>query len=269
MDTLATDIWKTSLERILASFEGRDTGKLITQICNLAADMGHDAGEALLEAHPEFYAYKTRLTSAFDQAVLAREDSDAAQLMRQEFDGAVSYIDLVDEIAADTYKRLSGIFDRVDFSGCSRVVMVGCGRRPFTMFHIHDKTAVRDIIGLDTRPEAVEGANALAAKLGYDRMHAVLCDGCDYDFDGAQIVYIASMVAQKAAVVSRIADTAADDVEIVVREPCSLGLLWSESAERSLDSRMEVTGYGPVSRTLSRDIFLTRQGGSTARGSGR
>jgi hypothetical protein len=140
-------------------------------------------------------------------------------------------------------------------------VMVGCGGRPFTMFRIHDQTAVPEIIGLDIVPEAVETANRLAAKLGYERMRAELCDGCEYDYSEAQVVYVASMVSPKAAVVSRIAETAPENVQIVLWEPVSLGRLWAENAERTLDQRLEVTGRTSIWRNLTRDVFVRRRGG--------
>jgi hypothetical protein len=120
-------------------------------------------------------------------------------------------------------------------------------------------TAVPQIVGLDVIPEAVEMANALAAKLGYGRMHAELCDGLDYDYGGAGIVYVASMVTPKAAVVSRIADTAPEHVRIILWEPYSLGRLWAEAAEPDLDPRLEVTGRSSIWRNMTRDVFVQRR----------
>jgi hypothetical protein len=67
------------------------------------------------------------------------------------------------------------------------------------------------------------------------------------------------MVSPKAAVVSRIADTAPDEVQIVLWEPYSLGRLWAESAERTLDPRLEITGRTSISRNMTRDVFVRRR----------
>jgi hypothetical protein len=159
----------------------------------------------------------------------------------------------------DAYDRVNEMFDHVDFRECRRVVMVGCGRRPFTMFHIHDKTDVPEIVGLDIVPEALEAGEALAGRLGYDRARFVLCDGIAYDFGGADLVYVSAMVSPKAAVVSRIVDTAPGHVHITVREPYALGRLWSESAVRPLDPRLEIAGSGSGAWSLSRDVHLKRR----------
>ena len=199
--------------------------------------------------------------------VHAQDVAEIRQMLGQDLKGPGSF----EQIAAgktsigvlsskDAYRCLDEVFDHVDFRNCRRAVMVGCGGRPFTMFRIHDQTAVPEIVGLDIVPEAVDTANKLAAELGYGRMHAELCDGCDYDYSNAQMVYVASMVSPKAAVVARIADTASDDVQIVLWEPYSLGRLWAESAERTLDPRLEVTGRTSVSRNMTRDVFVRRRG---------
>jgi hypothetical protein len=89
-----------------------------------------------------------------------------------------------------------------------------------------------------------------------------LCDGRAYDFSRAQVIFVANMVSPKAAVLSRIADTAAEGVQVVVREPYSLGRLLTESVEDSLDSRLEITGKGHGWRgNLSLDLYLRRRVG--------
>jgi hypothetical protein len=264
-------VWKDRLERILGSLQGHNPTELINAIRDLGIAMGHDAGEGLLDAHPELFSYRPALTAAFGKMVQAQDTAEIRQMLDQDLDGPASF----GRIAAgktsigvlsskDAYNRLDEVFDHVDFDNCRRAVMVGCGGRPFTMFRIHDQTTVPEIIGLDIVPEAVETANRLTAKLGYMRMRAELCDGCDYDYGDAQVVYVASMVSPKAAVVSRIADTAPDTVQIVLWEPVSLGRLWAENAEGTLDPRLEVTGRTSISRNMTRDVFVARRGGSSS-----
>lgn len=266
---LETSAWKDELERLLVSLQGRTPTELINGIRDLGIAMGHDTGEALLGTHPELFSHRPALTAAFGKMVQAQDAAEIKQMLDEDLNGPASF----GQIAAgkttigvlsskDAYNRLDEVFDHVDFSQCHRAVMVGCGGRPFTMFRIHDQTPVAEIIGLDIVPEAVETANKLAAKLGYVRMRAELCDGCDYDYGEAQVVYVASMVSPKAAVVSRIADTAPANVQIVLWEPFSLGRLWAESAERTLDPRLEVIGRTSVSRNMTRDVFVSRRGDS-------
>jgi len=66
------------------------------------------------------------------------------------------------------------------------------------------------------------------------------------------------MVHGKAATVRRALASAAPDAQFVVREPYSLGRLWAERAELELTDVLEVDGRGPVSRHLSRDLYVRR-----------
>ena len=157
------------------------------------------------------------------------------------------------------YNRSDDMFEKLNFRDCRLLAMVGCGRIPFTIFNVHDKTKIPEIIGLDILPEAINTASRLVSRLGYGRVRFELRDGRSYDYGQTQIVYVAAIVSPKSAVMSRIADTAPDDVQIVVREPFSLARLWLESIEHSLDPRLEITSMGPKSPTMNRDVYLRRR----------
>lgn len=253
---------KKDLERVLKSLEHRDRADVFRDIADLAAAMGRDAGEALLDAHPGLFAYTPALTNAYRQFVIAHDIAEASRMLKQDLVGRVAYTDVASKRSVALYNRQSTIFDHIDCQDRRRIVMVGCGRNPFTIFHFHDKTAVPEIVGLDLSPEAVETANKLAAKLGYGRVRVELCDGQGYDYGEADIVHVASMVSRKAAVVSRIADTAPEDVQIILWEPCSLGRLWAVSAEATLDPRLEVIGRDSVAPGLTTDLHVRRRGAS-------
>ena len=59
---LNTSSWKENLERLLEASQGRTPTELINDIRDLGVSMGHDAGEALLDAHPELYSHQPALT---------------------------------------------------------------------------------------------------------------------------------------------------------------------------------------------------------------
>lgn len=264
--------WKDELESFVASADERTPTELINGIRDIGVAMGHDAGEALLDSHAELFSHRPMLTQAFIDMVQAQDVAEINQMLRQDVREPTSFGQIATEKTAigvmsskDAYKRLDEVFEHVDFSRCGRAVMVGCGGRPFTMFRIHDQTQVPEITGLDVVPDAVETANVLAAKLGYARMRAEFCNGRDYDYRAAQVVYVASMVSPKAEVVSRIADTAPPDLQLVLWEPYSLARLWSERAEDSLDPRLEVVGRTRVSRNMTRDVFVRFRSGAAGR----
>lgn len=265
--------WKDELEGFVASAGERAPTELINGIRDIGLAMGHETGEALLDSHPELFSYRPMLTRAFIEMVHAQDVDEIRQML--DVEEPTSFGQIAAEkttigvmSSKDAYKRLDEVFEHVDFSQCRRAVMVGCGGRPFTMFRIHDQTIVPEIIGLDIAQDAVETANILTAKLGYTRCHAEFCNGRDYDYRGAQVVYIASMVSPKAAVVSRIAQTAPPDLQLVLWEPYSLARLWSERAEETLDSRLEVVGRTRVSRNMTRDVFVRFRPGVAHAGEG-
>lgn len=260
--------WKDELERFVASAGERTPTELINGIRDIGVAMGHETGEALLDSHPELFTYRSMLTQAFIEMVHAQDVAETGQMLDVKQPASFAQIATEETTigvmsSKDAYKRLDEVFEHVDFSRCARAVMVGCGGRPFTMFRIHDQTPVPEIIGLDIVPEAAETANILAGKLGYTRCHAELCNGRDYDYRGAQVVYVASMVSPKAAIVSRIAETAPPDLQLVLWEPYSLARLWSERAEETLDPRLEVVGRTSVSRNMTRDVFVHFRSGES------
>jgi hypothetical protein len=249
--------WARALEAVLESSQDRDPVELIHDLCALANAMGDEAAEALLDADPTLFRYVPALTQAFYQRVVRKEIAEAERLLQQ--DGSVSFTDVASPAVLHTYNRVREMFDRVDFHNCRRFVMVGCGRLPVTMFHVHDRTERTEIVGLDVVPGAIDTAREIAVLFGYARVRPELCDGQAYDYDGAQVIFITNMISSKAAVLSRIAETAPADVRVVVREPYSLRRLWSESGERSLDPRLEIFGKGSSNATLSRDVYLRRR----------
>lgn len=261
MSQLETNHWKEDLERLLNSSLDRNPGDLITDLCDLASAMGYDDAEALLDAHPSFFDHAPALTRRNYQRVLTKDTAEAQHILQQDIVKPTPFRDVASKAVAVTYDRVGDMFDQIEFSDCHRLVMVGCGSVPTTIFHIHDKTTIPEIVGLDIVPEAIEMSRTLTEWLGYSRVRTELHNGLSYDYSQAQIVFVANMVSPKASVVSRIADTAPDNVQIIVREPMSLGRLWAEGVDKNLDPRLEVTrkgragGFGAVSR----DLYLKRR----------
>jgi hypothetical protein len=251
--------WARALVALLESSQDRDPVDVINDLCALAQAMGDDTAEALLNADPDLRRHAPALTLAFYQRVVRKEIAESQRLLQQIGDDRVSFLDLASPAVLHTYHRVRDMFERVDFGTCRRFVMVGCGRLPVTMFHVHDRTETTRIVGLDIVPEAVDTARAIAARFGYTRLEAELCDGRSYDYGETQIIFITNMISSKAAVLSRIAETAPRDVQVIVRDPYSLRHLWSESSEHSLDPRLEITGRDSPTASLSRNVYLKRR----------
>lgn len=253
--------WKNEIDILLNAAEDQSPPDLLNKVFRLAADIGENGADALLDAHPDLLRYSPLLTRAYHQTVIGKEIAEIERLSALDIPSPMPFKAVAGEPTMVTYNRVGSMFDAVDFADCRRLIMVGCGRLPAAMFHVHDRTNIPEIIGLDLLPEAVAAARDLFKRLGYTRARVELSDGGSFDYAGAQIVLIANMVSPKAGVVSRIADTAPEEVRIVVRDPLSLGRLWSDSVERALDPRLEVAGRGDGSGhwSLSRDLYLKRR----------
>lgn len=252
---------KKSLERLVASLPDREPADVIVEISKLAAMAGNDACEALLADHPELFEARAILTDANFRRIRQQDVVAVEKLLRLRPERPFVIRDLLNASGKDTYDRVSDMFAHVDFRQCRRLVMVGCGPNPSTIFHVYDKTRIPEIIALDMLPFAIEATGALVEQLKLSRVKTELCEGSAFDFARADIVFVANMVSPKAAVLARIADTAPADVQIVLREPHSLGRLWAESGEQELDPRLEVIAEArPSDRVaLSRNLFVRRR----------
>jgi hypothetical protein len=250
--------WREELDRILRASPDRDNTELIRELHEFAAAIGPRDGEALIEANPGFLAYRPALYRARCEMVVRNEISQARQFLDRDLNGSTPFAAVANPFLAHVYCRSGDMFDHVDPNGCTRMVLVGCGWMPATLFYVHDKTDMPELVGLDVAPEAIEIANELARRLGYVRVRAELEDGRSYDYGGADIVYIVGMVSQKSTVLARIAGTAPEDVQVLVNEPYSIGRLWHEAVEPSLDPRFEILARG-AERATGRDLIVRRR----------
>jgi len=250
--------WTSEIERVMDSAENRAPADLLKDLYDIGSAMGEDSADALLDDNQDLFKFAPILTEAYQRTVVSKEIAEIERISQMNLDGPVPFTDVAGPPTIVTYNRVGEMFAAIDFSNCHRLVMVGCGRLPAAVFHVHDRTDVPEIVCLDVLPEAVSTAGDLLDRLGYSRARTELCDGRRYDYADTQIVLIANMVSPKSEVVSRIADTAAGDVRIVVRDSLSLGRLWSDNVERSLDPRLEVMGRsdGRKHWSLSRDLYL-------------
>ena len=163
---MGTDLewWKAELVGLLGSSKDLPPSDVIAEIRDLAAAMGLDVSEALLDTYPELYNYGPALTKAHRRQVFAQNKAEVDQILEQDLDGPVSFRDVAHRRTVELYDRLAEVFAWVDIRDCRRLVMVGCGLKPFTIFHFHDKTSIPEIVGLDVEPEAIEATTSLATK---------------------------------------------------------------------------------------------------------
>ncbi|QQS59745.1 hypothetical protein IPN35_02610 [Candidatus Peregrinibacteria bacterium] len=116
----------------------------------------------------------------------------------------------------------------VDFSRVKKFVMVGTGPLPDTILFVTENFNIPEIIGIDNNAEAVFSGNELIRYLGLSQVQIRNADGIDYDYSGADLVYVANFVPPKNKVLSRIAETAPNHVQIIIESPLLMGRLFFE-----------------------------------------
>ncbi len=252
--------WSTRLRQTLADLPQLTPMDAIGKLADLAFEVSEDEGNSYLDSHPECLEFYPILNKLYYQHVVANETEEVARILSKADRPGLTFKELAGEKGIIAYERNADMFNQVNFSGCETFVMVGCGQLPVTALHVLDRTSARNVVCLDVSEKAIEVTEQLKAALGLDRLRAHLSGGQDYDFGEASIIYIANMVHPKLDVLKQVLRSSAPDARLIVREPFSVGRLWTERVEPQWGSAVKVTGKGPVSRHLSRDVYLQKLG---------
>jgi hypothetical protein len=248
---------------MLTHLQDRNAVLVINEIRTLAGEMADGEGDALLASEPHLLGYRSIMSRLYREAISENEKAQAREILAANSNGPIGFSSVANPLLHQVYARSGAMTEHLCLNDCQRIILVGCGWIPATLFHFQDNSTIRELVGIDLVPEAVETARAIARFFGYDRTRFELSDGRYYDFCGAQIVYIVGVVSEKADVLSRIASTAPEVVQVVVNEPYSLGHLWHETVEPYIDPRFEIAVKGPGKGTL-RNLLLRRRAQGTS-----
>lgn len=247
------------VEEAVKSVAGLDPAKAMQVFLALAGEIDDEAGDQLVENNPELIAkYGPLATSIYQQYVFDFERSAKKQLMDQANRSASWFKAATSFFGAAAYDRAEEMFRHLDFQNANRFVVVGCGQLPFTAFHAHDHTKQTEIIALDVLEDTIAGVGQLAQRFDMKRLRAEVLAGQFFDFDSADIVYVANMVSPKSEVLKRIASTAPSTVQVVLRDPYSIGRLWSERGRDVLHPAFMEIGHGAGANYKSQDVYLQR-----------
>lgn len=195
------------------------------------------------------------LRKIYSDYILGMESIELEMILKSPKNGE-RFTEIAGEGAKMAYERVSDIFNSLTIEENMKVVMVGCGQLPVTAIHFAEKTNAGEIVCLDVVESAISSGEILAKKLGLKNIRFRLCSGAAYDYKDSDIVYVANMVRPKTEVIRQIIRTAIKRPQFVVREPYGLGRAWADHCEPHLGKELRVTGYGPGSRYLSRDMYL-------------
>ncbi len=193
---------------------------------------------------------------------LATKEREASETMMALLNGATA--SAVETISGSfgraAYERVRDLKEIVDFRSCSRVVMVGSGAFPVTLFWLHDHFPQLHYTGLDIDARCVEMAAALTKAMGLSNIQFEAIDGSHHDFDGADLVYVANQVVPKKSVLEQVCRSDST-TQVVIREPTRRGELLAEAVRYDVPSEFAIEDKGFESPTfLSYDLYLRRRG---------
>ena len=190
----------------------------------------------------------------------AIESAEALSLREKHSAQGQSILDIFDRgFSKNAYLRIKDALEFVDFSVCETFIMVGCGPLPATLFCIHENTNVQKIIGVDNNREAVDTAVELLERHKIPRIQIKHATGINFNYQEADIIYVANLVSPKKKILNQIIETAKNDVQLILRDPCGMGILLSESGMEDLDPRLRLIGEGIENKYfLSKHFFLQR-----------
>jgi Methyltransferase domain len=229
----------------------------------------HEAFVAGLQSYSEQQpgasdiAHYSTAFSAFQRRYLAFKERLATEDLSQVLAASSSRIGdrLTDRFAKDSYQRVKELLVLADLRDCRRLVMVGCGAFPATLLWFSDQLPAIDYIGLDIDPDCVLLANRMAEALGRRNLRFETVDGSDFNYSGADFVYIANQVAPKRKVLEQLLQYATPQLQVAVREPSHLGELLAAPVRRDLPPGFAICASGPVSPAfLSYDLLLRWEG---------
>lgn len=263
----------TTVQRQLEAFRARlleasaaaDPGALVPAFGELLRWLGDQREEGEWRAledsgyvaqHFDFFAACQR------RSLTTQELAEGASLLQRVEAAGGGISGLLDtNFGRQTYDRVAEALALADFDRCRRFVMVGCGPFPAAALFVHDHTGVPEIAALDLDPRAIATARRLAAAFAPRRVEVIESSGEDFDYAGADVVYVANHVSPKAQVLARIAETTGASTEVILRDPFGYGRLLAESGAANLDPRFVVTATGAGNpHFLSRHLRLARRG---------
>lgn len=250
--------WVARVEDLLAQAPALPRAEVVERMAAIAFEVPESEVLPWLAERAAATGEPRPLAPLYLQYLTDNETAESHRLLAAARTGA-RFLDVASAKGRAGYERVAEMFAHVDFSCCRRLVMVGCGPLPVTALHVAERCGVPECVLLDTSAPALADCAALVQAFGWQALHPCLADGAAFDYGSAQVVYVANVVSPKAATLARVASTAPAGVQLVVREPWSLGRLWSEVGEPAAQALgFETVAHGPPSRHLSRDVILRR-----------
>jgi hypothetical protein len=254
------DRFRKDLERCSCEHDAENFFPLMRNLVSYLANINDPLTLGLFRHSEHFRDYQSFFISQQNSYYHAIESVEALSLNQKLQSAGQSILDIFDqEFSRNAYLRIKDVQDSTDLSECGTFAMVGCGPLPATLFYIHEKTSIEIIIGVDNNREAIDVAGKLIEHQEFPRIQLKHVNGMNFNYQEADIIYIANLVSPKRRILNQIIETARNDVKVILRDPYGMGILLSESGMEDLDPRFRLIGEGTKNEYfLSRHFFLRR-----------
>ena len=145
------------------------------------------------------------------------------------------------------------------------LIMLGSGTLPVTLMHLHERTSIPVLVGVDTDPMAIQSIQRLQNVLGWTRLKAQEANALDHIkccYHKADVVYIANLIHPKVKALEIIGEQVRPGTCVIVREGVGIGEIFAESVtSQQLPSgfHLKGAGAGHSGRFHSRHVFLVKE----------
>lgn len=195
---------------------------------------------AKFSAEPDFIRFREFFSPYILRLAWDMEDRTFDEMMSRRLEKGQLLRDIMGNHTRGAYMRISDALNLADLSKANNYVMLGCGKVPSSIFYVHDHTDIKDIVGVDNLPEAVEKAQALVGHHGLSRISIVQADAREFDLSRFDVIYWGHFCTPRRSIMDNIIATARKDSIIILRDPFHTGLLGTESVLPYLDRRLQV-----------------------------
>jgi hypothetical protein len=214
----------------------------------------------LVRGDDTLIGHRAWLAPAYGHFVFAQERLAAAALLAANRDATRFHPDTLPPWGRRAYDRVEDLFERTDLRSCRRLVMVGSGPLPVTLLHILERTRIPRLVAVDASGEAIAAFDGLRRHFGWNRIEGVCCDSTEFDYCGADAVYLANLLSRKRTILERVARELAPGATVILRDPVGVGELLAEPGALAVPPEMAMLGAGNEDAYfLSRHVFLKRR----------
>lgn len=214
---------------------------------NLHAFLARVNDEEVCEmvTHSErYHEYEDFFRNSNDYFMRAIETVQAIDIISKKVGVNSSLLDLIsEEFLREVFLHKNQELRLLDFKNAKKIILVGSGPFPDTSLYVYENTKIPEIIGLDNNQEAVYISSQFIECLGFNnRIHIECIDGCKYNYDNADIIYIAGFVPPKHQVLEQIAKTSTNpNVQILVDSTSGMKkILFEDINEKSIHKRLKI-----------------------------